>query len=69
MYREMRINGQTPLSNPTPLPQALEINIPSREPDRDIPCRVIFPSRRNTSKERKQCKESVLHYHEGGWIS
>lgn len=64
----MRDRGETALPAPTYLPQSLEITLPSREAGRDIPCRLIYPTARKTSEERKQCKGSVIHLHGGGWV-
>lgn len=53
---------------PTLLPQALDLEIPSRDPSRNIPCRLVYPSSRKTAEERKKCKGTVLHIHGGGWV-
>jgi len=66
-YREMRKSGQTTLPAPTVLPEGIDITIPSRDSGRDIPCRLMYPSSRKTSEERKHCKGVVCHFHGGGW--
>lgn len=66
-YRQMRWAGETALPAPTLLPDGLDIKIPSREPGRDIPCRLIYPTTRTTEEERKSCKGVVMHIHGGGW--
>ncbi|KAL9051365.1 MAG: hypothetical protein Q9162_006067 [Coniocarpon cinnabarinum] len=60
-YREMRQNGETPLPKPTHLPQAQTLKVPSRDPGRDIPCRVIKPQNGQASKG------VFCHMHGGGW--
>jgi acetyl esterase/lipase len=47
---------------------ALDIELPSRETGRTIPCRLVYPSARKTAEERKGCKGTVLHIHGGGWV-
>jgi acetyl esterase/lipase len=47
---------------------ALDIEVPSREAGRTIPCRLVYPSVRKTAEERKGCKGTVLHIHGGGWV-
>jgi len=67
-YREMRKRGETPLPAPKTLPQGIDIKIPSRDSDRDIPCRLMYPSSRASPESRKMCKGTVLHFHGGGWV-
>jgi acetyl esterase/lipase len=64
----MRMKGETPLPAPRYLDSALDIELPSRENGRSIPCRLIYPTARKTEEERKSCKGSVLHIHGGGWV-
>jgi acetyl esterase/lipase len=64
----MRMNGETPLPAPKYLEAALDIELPSREAGRVIPCRLVYPSSRKTVEQRKKCKGSVLHIHGGGWV-
>ncbi|KAF4636663.1 hypothetical protein G7Y89_g1430 [Cudoniella acicularis] len=66
-YRQMRWDGKTAFPAPTVLPDGLGIKIPSREPGRDIPCRLVYPKTRSTAEERKGCKGVVMHIHGGGW--
>ncbi|KAK2630103.1 hypothetical protein QTJ16_000923 [Diplocarpon rosae] len=67
-YREMRWAGQTSLPAPILLPQALSINIPSREPEREIPCRLLYPQSRTTAEARRAGKGVLVHFHGGGWV-
>lgn len=64
----MRWEGKSALPAPKVLPQGVNFIIPSREPGRDIPCRVLYPSSRTTESERKKCKGVFLHIHGGGWV-
>jgi len=64
----MRIKGETAFPLPTLLPDALDIEIPSRDAGRTIPCRLIYPSARKTADERAKCKGTYLHIHGGGWV-
>jgi len=64
----MRNRGETALPAPTHLSQAIEIILPSREHGRAIPCRLIYPTARKASDERKKCKGTVIHIHGGGWV-
>ena len=64
----MRRKGGTTFQPPTMLPEALEIDIPSRQAGRSIPCRLLYPSARKTSEERKHCRGAFLHIHGGGWV-
>lgn len=64
----MRWKGETPLPAPRVLPQGLDITIASREAGRDIPCRLMYPSSRQTDAERKKCQGVVMHFHGGGWV-
>jgi acetyl esterase/lipase len=67
-YREMRLRGETAFPMPTPLPQATDIEIPSREAGRNVPCRLLFPSGYVTSEGRDKTKGTVIHIHGGGWV-
>jgi len=64
----MRVTGATPLPAPNVLDSALDIELPSRDDGRTIPCRLVYPTARKTTEERKSCKGSVLHIHGGGWV-
>jgi len=64
----MRLRGESVLPSPTYLPQALDTKVPSRDPGRDIPSRLLYPSARKTVDERKNCKGTVMHIHGGGWV-
>jgi acetyl esterase/lipase len=56
------------LPAPQLLPEALDIKIPSRDAERDIPCRLVYPSSRKTTEERKKCRGVIAHFHGGGWV-
>ena len=60
-YREMRMKGQTPLPKPVILPQGQDIQLPSRDSNRTIPCRLLEPSSGSS-------KGVILHIHGGGWV-
>lgn len=57
----MRHNGETPLPGPTILESGSNFEIPSREPGRQLPCRVFRP-------EKGQSKGVFQHIHGGGWV-
>ena len=59
-YREMWDNGEFPVK-PVRLDCASDIYIPSREPGRDITCRVLEPQ--NVTPP----KGVFMHIHGGGW--
>ncbi|KAK5111224.1 hypothetical protein LTR62_005252 [Meristemomyces frigidus] len=76
-YREMRWNGETPLPKPADLqkqpvrtkndftvvlPSGKNILLPSREPGRQIPCRVFHPD------NGVKAKSLFYHIHGGGWV-
>ncbi|EPE30038.1 alpha/beta-Hydrolase [Glarea lozoyensis ATCC 20868] len=67
-YREMRWKGESAFPAPTVIAAGVNFTIPSREPGRNIPCRVLYPSKRTTDTDRKQCRGSVMHIHGGGWV-
>ena len=50
------------------LSEGLEMSIPSRQPGRTIPCRLLYPSARKTAEQRKYCRGTFLHFHGGGWV-
>lgn len=64
----MRWAGETALPAPTVLEQGVAFKIPSRDPGRNIPCRLMYPTSRKTDEERKNCAGSVMHLHGGGWV-
>jgi len=64
----MRENGQTAFPVPNLLSDGLDIEIPSRDSGRSLPCRLFYPSVRKTDEERKNTKGTVLHIHGGGWV-
>lgn len=61
-YRAMREAGKTVFPAYTLLPEAGEIDIPSRETGRSIPCRLIKPKSTNSRPG------IFLHIHGGGWV-
>lgn len=61
-YRQLRQQGLTTLPGATLLPTAESIVVPSRDPERTIPCRVLTPQ--NGSLRRGL----FLHIHGGGWV-
>ncbi|KAI0187501.1 acetyl esterase [Astrocystis sublimbata] len=60
-YREMMESGDAGRRKPTRLPNAYDIQIPSREPGRDIPVRVYKPD------DKAPSRGIILHAHGGGW--
>ncbi|KAF1808442.1 hypothetical protein P152DRAFT_405501 [Eremomyces bilateralis CBS 781.70] len=60
-YREMREKGQTAFPAPRRLPEGKNIEIPSREAGRNIPCRLMLPSSGTV-------KGTYLFIHGGGWV-
>lgn len=61
-YREMKERGDTPFPAQTVLERGKALMIPSRDPDRYIPCRVMVP------EDGKQVKAVFMHIHGGGWV-
>ena len=59
-YREMRLNGETPLPKPVIL-DGSAFDIPSRDAGRKIPCRIMKP-------DNGQYSHLVMHIHGGGWV-
>jgi len=58
-YRQMRWNGETPLPKPIVIESGKDIQVPSREQGRSIPCRVF-------AAEKPQ--GVFYHIHGGGWV-
>ncbi|KAM0176291.1 hypothetical protein ACHAPF_004941 [Botrytis cinerea] len=67
-YREMRDAGKTPIPKLKLLPDGLDIEIPSRDSDRAIPCRLVYPSWRKSIEERKKTRAIGYLIHGGGWV-
>ncbi|KAI9645818.1 hypothetical protein NHQ30_005253 [Ciborinia camelliae] len=67
-YREMRNAGKTPIPKPKLLPEGLDIEIPSRDSGRTIPCRLVYPTWRKTTEERRKTKAIGCLIHGGGWV-
>ncbi|KAG9783122.1 hypothetical protein HRR83_002002 [Exophiala dermatitidis] len=61
-YREMRAAGETPLPKAVYLDSAESFDIPSRDADRTIPCRILKP------QNGKSAKAIFMHIHGGGWV-
>lgn len=58
----MRAAGETPLPKATYLASAEQLEIPSRDSGRSIPCRILRP------ENGKPVKAIFLHIHGGGWV-
>lgn len=67
-YRQMAWSGEGVLPPPVVLPQGVNSTIPSRDPSREIPCRIMYPTTRTTEEERKICNGTMMHIHGGGWV-
>ncbi|KAK2608582.1 hypothetical protein QQS21_002929 [Conoideocrella luteorostrata] len=61
-YRKLRAEGGTALPAPTLLPSATPFEIPSRDANRKIPCRVFKPQNGHISRAL------FMHIHGGGWV-
>ena len=59
-YRQMRLNGETPLPKPVVL-DGTSFVIQSRDGDRQIPCRLMEP-------DSGRWKTVIMHIHGGGWV-
>ncbi len=60
-FREMRNNGETPLPMPVKL-DGENVQLPSRDAGRSIPCRIIKPD------NGAEVKGVYMHIHGGGWV-
>ncbi|OJD12970.1 hypothetical protein AJ78_06518 [Emergomyces pasteurianus Ep9510] len=60
-YRRLRAEGSTALPGLTLLPSASDLSVPSREPNRTIPCRVLKP------QHGQPTMAVFMHIHGGGW--
>jgi acetyl esterase/lipase len=58
----MRAAGETPLPAATLLDSAESFSIPSRDPGRNIPCRMLRP------QNGQPVKGVFMHIHGGGWV-
>ncbi|RDL39386.1 uncharacterized protein BP5553_03726 [Venustampulla echinocandica] len=67
-YREMQSRGELAGPPPPVLPQGINFKIPSRDSGRDIPCRIMYPSSRESEEDRRHCKGTIMHIHGGGWV-
>ncbi|KAL8650823.1 MAG: hypothetical protein Q9226_004981 [Calogaya cf. arnoldii] len=61
-YREMRAKGETALPEAIILERGRDISIPSREDNREIPCRVMVP------ENGVEAKAVFMHIHGGGFV-
>jgi acetyl esterase/lipase len=61
-YRVLRREGKTPLPGPTVLDAGKLFLIPSRERQRDIPCRLMLP------EGDSEIRGVYMHIHGGGWV-
>ncbi|KAK2799596.1 hypothetical protein FQN50_008434 [Emmonsiellopsis sp. PD_5] len=61
-YRRLRDEGGTALPGATLLPSASDLSVPSRDPNRTIPCRVLKP------QHGQPAKAVFMHIHGGGWV-
>lgn len=61
-YRDMRRNGETAWPKPTIL-DGTPAQIPSRDPGRTIPIRIIKPDNPNI-----KIKSVIMYIHGGGWV-
>ncbi|TGO28596.1 hypothetical protein BPAE_0025g00050 [Botrytis paeoniae] len=61
-YCKTRDAGETLIPKSVFLPDGLVIEAPSRGSDRAIPCRLIYPSWRKITEERKKAKQSDTLY-------
>ncbi|KAM6524538.1 hypothetical protein FALCPG4_010147 [Fusarium falciforme] len=59
-YRQLRRSGKTALPGPVLLDSARSLAIPSREPGRTIPCRLLAP--------KGKPHGVFVHIHGGGWV-
>ncbi|PVH75075.1 alpha/beta-hydrolase [Cadophora sp. DSE1049] len=60
-YRSLRRDGRSALPAPVLLPEATNIEIPSRDHDRTIRCRLLRPRLSNA-------QGVFMHLHGGGWV-
>ncbi|KAK6601303.1 esterase/lipase/thioesterase [Botrytis cinerea] len=69
-FKISRDEGCRQDSHPKPklLPDGLDIEIPSRDSDRAIPCRLVYPSWRKSIEERKKTRAIGYLIHGGGWV-
>ncbi|KAH7146930.1 Alpha/Beta hydrolase protein [Dactylonectria estremocensis] len=61
-YRRLRTAGKTPLPGATHLPSATGFELPSRDPGRSIPCRILRP------QNNKPVNAVFMHLRGGGWV-
>lgn len=62
----MSLEGKTNFPPPKVLEHGKNITIPSREPGRPIPCRIMYPS--STTAILPKVKGTIMHIHGGGWV-
>lgn len=61
-YRDMRKKGETVFPVAILLDRCTSFSIPSREQDREIPCRLITP------EGGRKTKAIFMYIHGGGWV-
>ena len=61
-YREMRRKGETVFPPAIVLDRGTSFSIPSRDVDREIPCRFMVP------RSDKKPKAVFMHIHGGGFV-
>lgn len=61
-FRRRRKAGETPRPPPKYLDSASSFEVPSREPGRSVPCRLLKP------QNGKSVRSVYMHIHGGGWV-
>lgn len=61
-YRKLRAEGGTALPAPIVLDSGIAFEIPSRDPSRNVPCRVFKP------QNGEAPRAVFMHIHGGGWV-
>ena len=68
-FRRRRNAGETRWPMPKHLDSATSFEIPSREPGRSIPCRLLKPQNSSTNSSSSNPVRGVyMHIHGGGWV-
>jgi acetyl esterase/lipase len=58
----MSLDGKTVFPPAKLLEQAKTISLPSRDPNRQIPCRLVYPA------SERGATGVMMHVHGGGWV-